>query len=108
MRSTMSRRRFLGVTAGAVGAGLALPKFARAAEKSPYGDFQMGIQSYSLRGFPTDKALESVKDLGLHFVEFYDGHFSYKSSPEQIDAMKNNLRSLGIKMTAHGVNDFGK
>jgi sugar phosphate isomerase/epimerase len=110
MRSPLSRRKFLSVTAGAVGAGaVALPKFTWAAPaKDPYGGYLMGIQSYSLRGFPVDKALASVKDLGLHYVEFFDAHFSYKSSPEQIEAMKKKTAALGITMTAHGVNDFTK
>ncbi|HEV3004260.1 MAG TPA: sugar phosphate isomerase/epimerase family protein, partial [Pirellulales bacterium] len=70
--------------------------------------FLMGIQSYSLRGYPVDEALQHVHEFGLHSVEFTDGHFSHASSPEEIDAMKRRCADLEIKILGHGVNDFGK
>ncbi|HEV3021520.1 MAG TPA: twin-arginine translocation signal domain-containing protein, partial [Pirellulales bacterium] len=84
----LSRRKFLGAAAGA--AGLALAGRAQRADAGDdkLGGFLMGIQSYSLRGYPVDEALQHVHEFGLHSVEFTDGHFSHASSPEQIDAMK--------------------
>jgi sugar phosphate isomerase/epimerase len=68
----------------------------------------MGIQSYSLRAYPTDKALEHVQALGLHHVEFFDSHFPLSSSPDVIEAVKRKVRCMEIAMSAHGVNHFSK
>ena len=75
MQRAVSRRRFLG-TAGAVAGGLA---GWTAATGHPSGGrptpicmaaFPLGIQSYSLRAFALDTAMEIIhEDLGLHFVE---------------------------------------
>ena len=37
--------------------------------------FPMGIQSYSLRGFGVDGALDKIQELELHHVEFFRMHF---------------------------------
>ena len=100
----LSRRRFLGTTAAGA-AALSWPRRARAA--APVG-FLLGIQSYSLRNFPVDEALDDIQELGLHTVEFFEKHLAVGSSQEQIDAMKQNLAKRDIKLLAHGVNGFGK
>lgn len=79
---------------------------ALAAVSEDFGGFHMGIQSYSLRGYDVDQALKHIYDLGLRNVEFYDAHFSLKSSPEQIEAMKQKVAALGIVVRGHGVNGF--
>jgi len=70
--------------------------------------FSIGIQSYSLRGYPVDEAIRHAKDLGFEHVEFYGKHFSPNSTPQEIDAMKSKMASLGLKILGHGVNDFSK
>ncbi len=78
-------------------------------ENSNYGGFNLGLQSYSLRNFPVDRALQIMHDdLGLHFVEFFGGHFPVNSTDEQIQQMKDKTGALEIKITAHGVNGFTK
>ena len=102
----LSRRRFLGTTAaGAAATAFAWARRARAA--APAG-FVLGIQSYSLRNFPVDEALDDIQELGLHTVEFFQQHLAIESSQEQIDRMKQNLAKRDIKLLAHGVNGFGK
>jgi sugar phosphate isomerase/epimerase len=90
---------------GAAAATYAWPSRARAL--APAG-FVLGIQSYSLRDFPVDKALDDIQQLGLHTVEFFEKHLSLGSSQEQIDQMKEQLAKRDIKLLAHGVNGFGK
>jgi inosose dehydratase len=100
-----SRRRFL-AACGGLSAVAVLPGAtpARAADTSP---LHLGIQLYSLRGYPVDQALQHAKDLGFRFVEFYPGMYPITSTPEQIAAMNKRLAALGLTMSAHGVHAFG-
>lgn len=70
--------------------------------------FRLGIQLYSLRNFPLDKALAHAKDLGFEQVEFYSGMFPLDSSPERIKEVVAMVDQLGMTVSAHGVNHFGK
>ncbi|HTM52851.1 MAG TPA: sugar phosphate isomerase/epimerase family protein [Pirellulales bacterium] len=106
MHSRLSRRAFLTTTAGAATV-LATRRFARAADNS-FSGFNVGMQSYTLRQFPVDRALDEIHKLGLKTVEFFDAHFKSKSSDAEIDQMKARTSALGIKILAHGVNPFTK
>lgn len=83
--------RILGRPAGATGA---------------YGGFPMGLQSYSLRGFEVDDALDHIADLGLQNVEFYSNHYPTDAEREAIEAMDRKLADRDIIPRAHGVNGF--
>jgi inosose dehydratase len=109
MQAPWSRRKFLGVAAGTMAAA-GTRGFARAAGEASdkYGGFDLGLQSYTLRSFKVDQALEEIKNLGLHAVEFTDAHFTMKSSDADIEAMKSKTQALGIKIMGHGVNPFSK
>ena len=109
---SISRRHFLTVTAAAAGASLfdladVLGEGVPGPQRE-YGWFPMGIQSYSLRAFKVEKALEKVRELGLHHVEFSVGHFPLDSSGEQIGSMLKRVRRLEIAPSGHGVNRFTK
>lgn len=109
MSLVMPRRRFL--QAGAAAASCALLPMARlraAEERKPFSGFIIGIQSYSLRGFPLDQALKHASELGFKSIEFYSAHYPLNSTPEQISQMKQKLQSHGLQCFAHGVNGFGK
>ena len=112
MTQPLSRRRFLGYSAGLTSAALAgigtfgLPRVLSAAEKFP--GFTIGLQSYSLRGYKADEAIEHAKELGFAGLEFFDAHFSVNSSDEQIAAMKKQMAAAGLKIMGHGVSPFGK
>lgn len=108
MQAAWSRRKFLQVAAGAAGAW-ATGRVARAADANDaYGGFNLGLQSYTLREFPVDRALEEINKLGLHSVELFQAHFNSQSSDSEIEAMKGRAQSLGIKIMGHGVNPFTK
>src|SRR6476660_5136378 len=79
-------------------------------ENSAYGGFLMGIQSYTLRKFPTERVIEIVhSDLGLSGIEFYGPpHFPINSSDEQIKDIKDKTSAVGMKLTSHGVDSFTK
>ena len=109
MQTNWSRRKFLKVAAASTAlAGTGRLARAAADASGAYGGFNLGLQSYTLREFPVDKALEEINKLGLHSVEFTDGHFSIKSSPADIEAMKRKTQALDIKIMGHGVNEFTK
>jgi inosose dehydratase len=110
MQKPRSRRSFLKVAASAVAAG-GVTSLARLRAENPsnrFGGFDVGLQSYTLREFPVDEALKEINRMGLASVEMFDAHFSHKSSPEDIKAMKEKTSALGITMRGHGVNPFTK
>ena len=102
-RTRLSRRSF--VAASALVAA-SLPGRGRAAADP--GEPNLGIQMYSLRGYPVDEALAHVKELGLTFIEFYPGMFPVTDDHAVIDAMKDKVSALGLTMSAYGVNRFTK
>src|SRR5688572_23018964 len=83
---SVSRRDFLKATAAASAVAL-VPQFAPAAD-DPYKGFRMGIQSYSLRGFKVQKALEITKKLGLRYWESYPAHVPVSAVPKYIEEQK--------------------
>jgi inosose dehydratase len=108
MQTSWSRRNFLGVSLAA-GAALTTRRWARAAEPAnPFGGFNVGLQSYTLRDFKVDRALEEINKLGLHSVELFSTHFPLNASDADIEAMKSKTQALSIKMMGHGVNPFTK
>jgi len=114
MSSHPSRRRFLR-TAGAAALGLAaVPAVLRAEEKKkddPFGGFTLGCQSYTFRNFNVEQGLKHIKDLGLHFVEFYpgqEGQVNVDSTPEQFKAMLKLAKEYDITPVCWGVAGFSK
>jgi sugar phosphate isomerase/epimerase len=55
-----------------------------------------------------DRALRYAKELGFEQVEFSSGMLPLDSSAEKIAAMKEQVAKLGLSISAHGVNPFGK
>lgn len=101
----LSRRQFL--QTGAAAALACAPSFARqgwsADAVDPYRGFKTGIQSYSLRAFKTDRALEMTKQLGLKYWESYRDHLPISAVPAQIAEQKERVSHAGIQVIAFGV-----
>jgi sugar phosphate isomerase/epimerase len=109
-RNGFSRRRFLQAGAAAalgLGTADALGQEPRAAV-DPFGGFNVGMQSYSFREFRLEQALQRTRDLGLRFIEFYNGHVPLNSTTAQIDAVKNLCRQYQITPIAFGVESFSR
>lgn len=99
MRSVrIDRRTFLAAGAAATAAAAVRPSHAAAAAAP-----QLGIQIYSLRGFPVDAALGHVRDLGIKAVEFYPGMFPVTDDAAAIEAMRQKVAALGLTISGHGV-----
>ena len=102
--SVTTRRRFIAASAIACGSA-ALARSAAARDPLP---LTLGIQLYSLRGFPVDQALDHAKALGLTQVEFYPDMFPITDDATAIAARQKKLAERGLVISAHGVNRFTK
>lgn len=68
----------------------------------------IGIQTYSLRGYPVAEALRHAKDLGFTHVEVYAGMFPITDDVAAIAAQRKLAADLGLTISAHGINRFTK
>ncbi|MEZ6056513.1 MAG: sugar phosphate isomerase/epimerase [Planctomycetaceae bacterium] len=103
-----NRRQFLGASIAGAAALAFGPRSLLAAEADPYGGFNMGIQSYSLRGFDLKGALERTQNLGLKFWEAYPGHLPLTTVPAGVAEQKALLAEHGITLMAYGVVGFNE
>lgn len=104
---TVSRRDFLTASALAAGTFAIGNSTLAAKKKDPYGGFNMGVQSYSLRGFKDPKvALKHTKTLGLKYWEAYPNHIPMGGTPKHIAEQKAILKEAGVKLLAYGVLGF--
>ncbi len=107
-RTSLTRREALVAGLTAVGA-LTLGRTGRGDEEpasGPYGPFKMGLQSYSLRGFPLDDALAKTHDLGLHYWESFSAHIP--PDPSKVAEHKKQAAESGVSVIGFGVVHFGK
>jgi inosose dehydratase len=103
----LSRRQFALAAAAAAGATWFDASRVLAAQpgaRERFGGFPMGIQSYTLRAFDVDGALDRIAQLGLHNVEFFGGHYPPTDDRGAIGAMDRRLAQRNIVLRAHGVN----
>jgi sugar phosphate isomerase/epimerase len=114
MKTNVSRRQFLAASAAAVSSFcLTGPKLFAGSGKpdlkatlDTYSGFKMGIQSYSLREFNLARTIQRIADLGLHWAEFFPGHFNTDSNDAQMKEVKAQLASHRILLSVHGVHRF--
>jgi inosose dehydratase len=106
-RIRVTRREALrhGLT-GAAALALLGPQAQASRDGKPYGPFRMGIQSYSLRGYDFDTALEMTQKEGLHFWEAFQAHIPLTDSREKIAETLAKLKARDIKLAAWGVQGF--
>ncbi len=103
---TLTRRDLLKST-GAALAAAAVPGVLTAADPpDPYAGFRMGIQSYSLRGYDLEQALQHTRDFGLKYWEAYPRHIPLSTVPAEVDKQKQLLASYGVTLLAYGVVGF--
>ena len=108
---SISRRQALAFGLGSVaGAAIGLSPIHRLlAQEAKSAGLKLGLQIYSLRGFPVDEALAHTHQLGFDQVEFFSGMFPLDSSDEDIKAMVDKVvTGYGLTISAHGVNGFSK
>ncbi len=101
----LSRRSFLQVSAAAGLSALATNRFLNAAEpQKEFGGLTIGMQSYTLRSMPFDKALEAMStELNIHQTEVFPGHYAALSPPQVLA----KLKAADVTMVSYGVVPFG-
>jgi inosose dehydratase len=108
---SLSRRHFLGAAAVAsvpLFAGTRLFAQPLPSRQDDFGGFPIGVQSYSLRNFDLQQCLRQIRELGLHYVEFYSKHMPLDISADQLAATRKLLSTADVQVNAHGVSDFSK
>jgi inosose dehydratase len=116
MRTDISRRTFLRVASAATAGGLLTAYLGRAGDdKQDFAGFHVGIQSYCFRdpGFGLEKAIQLTHDLGLRWIEFFDGKPTVAgvpvgSTPSQVSAVVAFSQKMGVTPDAWGVHVFTK
>jgi len=112
----INRRKILQM-GGILASGLACTSFLprqleaahfNAAASNTAKNLKLGLQLYSLRKFSLDAALRQAKDLGFEQVEFYSGMFPLDSSDEKIAEIVGKVKSVGLTISSHGVNQFSE
>jgi inosose dehydratase len=104
--SRPTRRDILAAGLAAAGA-LAAGRPLRARDTpapGPYGPFKMGIQSYSLRNFKLEKALELTRELGLKYWESYNAHIPI--DPVRAAEYQAITERAGVTVAGFGVVRF--
>ena len=108
-RAEIDRRRFLQVGATAALGLAAGGRLAFAADKHDlFGGFLLGAQSYTFRHFDLEETLKHLKDLDLHYVEFYQKHVPANATPEQLAAVLKLCKEYEVTPRAWGVQGFTK
>ncbi len=110
MFTRITRRDFLRTTASISAVSLGAFKLSRSVfAEAPYGDFRMGLQSYSLRNFPFYEALDKIGALGLKHVELFSGHLDHNTvSKDELAEAKKRMADQGITPDAYGVVPFSE
>ena len=103
-----TRRDFLLSAGAAVAAPLAAGRLSAAPAADPFGGFTVGIQSYTFRNFKLEPTLKRTQALGLTTAEFYPGHISADTQPDQLDRVKKLCAEYGVTPLAFGVVGFSK
>lgn len=104
----LPRRRFLTTASAAFAIASSTTSLRNVFAEAAKSKLHLGIQLYSLRGYPVDEALQHAKDLGFEQVEFYSKMLPIESSKETIEEIVGQVKKLGMSISAHGVNKFTK
>ncbi len=106
--STQSRRHFLVTSASACALASSFYAHRPIVAEAAKTKLRLGIQLYSLRSYSINEALQHAKNLGFEQVEFYSNMLPINSSTSMIDETVAKVKSLGMSISAHGVNKFTK
>ena len=105
-----SRRSFLQKAAALSACGFALPGTRLLAEEPRrFGNFRMGMATYTLRAFPLDRAIEIMQSLGIETVDLNPRHLAHATSDEGVDSAKQKIADHNLALLSYGVvGDFTK
>lgn len=72
-------------------------------EDKQFHGLRVGVASYSLRAFPINEALQSIRRLGVRYLSLKDVHLPVNSTPEQRQQVRRQAEDLGLSITSCGV-----
>jgi sugar phosphate isomerase/epimerase len=107
----IDRRGFLAASAATLAASASTGRFALCAEEKKedrFGGFLVGAQTYTFRKFNLEGALKRMKELGLKYGEFYQGHCPMTDDSKKIDAFLKTCKEYDVTPLAWGVQGFTK
>lgn len=79
---------------------------AEMSEAAPYGEFKLGICSYTFREFQRKMAIEMMQQLGVSYVSIKDVHLSYALSPADLKKGMAEFEKAGLKPMSAGNTDL--
>src|SRR5690349_15852213 len=98
MRRIVSRRSFLAV--GAAGASLTIwrppTSWGGDSRRAAMPGLALGLQSYTLREYPVERAIELAKELGFAHVEFTRVHASADTPAAKVETIKQKMHDAGL------------
>lgn len=97
----MTRRDVFLATAGAAALAAELADAA-----APYGDFKLGICSYTFREFQRKMAIGMMRELGVSYVSIKDVHLSYALSPADLKKGIAEFKAAGLTPVSAGNTDL--
>jgi sugar phosphate isomerase/epimerase len=103
MKTSTTRRNFLGAAAGIAGLSATGVEPASAKiELEPWG-IKLGIATYTFRSFDRAKTIEMLKLVQAPWTSIKDGvHFAYNSTPQELKQVRAEFDAAGLKVTSAG------
>lgn len=100
-----NRRNFLKISGLSMAAAAVPSAVFSAIQPRPENklQFQLGIASYSLRKFPTEKALDFTRKLNIDYISFKDFHLPLTADAETFRNTLQMCSDRGITLYAGGV-----
>lgn len=100
----MTRREMFKSSLIASTGAMAIAEMADAA--APYGDFKVGICSYTFREFQRHMAIEMMQQLGVSYVSIKDVHLAYSLSPADLMKGIGEFKKAGLTPVSAGNTDL--
>ena len=108
MKTTTTRRGFLGAGAGIAGmSALGIETASARNEPTPWG-IKLGLASYTFRSFPRAKAIEMIKAVDTPWISIKDVHLKQDISPDEMRAGAKEFTDAGLKIMSGGNVDMTK
>jgi sugar phosphate isomerase/epimerase len=101
VKSTTTRRGFLGAAAGFAGFASTVNRLAAEINNEALG-FKLGVASYSFRKFSRADAIKMIQELKTPYVSVKEFHLPYKDSPEDLQKGRQEFEAAGLKIMSGG------
>ncbi len=104
----ITRRTWIATVPGAVGLSVVGSRSYGQQFRISGADLKLGVASYSFRHFSRAQAIEMTRQLGTPYLNVKDVHLKLNSTPQEIDAAKQEFQRAGIILVGCGNVSFQK